>query len=126
MRPPTILIVEDEKPILDLITKYLLAEGFTVHAAHDGPSALTQARTVRPDLIILDIMLPGMDGLEVCRRAQQEFDVYVLMLTARAEEVDKIVGLSVGADDYLTKPFSPRELVARVKTILRRSRLGTR
>src|SRR6266487_3910779 len=122
MQSTTILVVDDEPPILDLIASYLRADGFTVHTAEDGPAALAQARAVRPDLIVLDVMLPGMDGLEVCRRIQQEFDVYVLMLTARAEEIDKIVGLSVGADDYLTKPFSPRELVARVKAILRRSR----
>src|SRR5437764_5379150 len=124
MQSATILVVDDEPPILDLIASYLRADGFTVHTADDGPAALAQARAVRPDLIVLDVMLPGMDGLEVCRRIQQEFDVYVLMLTARAEEIDKIVGLSVGADDYLTKPFSPRELVVRVKAILRRSRTG--
>ncbi len=118
----TILVVEDDPPIVDLITKYLGNEGYTVHVALDGSAALKQARAVKPDLIVLDVMLPGMDGLEVCRRIQQESDVYVLMLTARAEEVDKIVGLSVGADDYLTKPFSPRELVARVKAVLRRKR----
>jgi two-component system, OmpR family, alkaline phosphatase synthesis response regulator PhoP len=122
MQGATILVVEDEPPILDLIASYLRADGFGVHTARDGAEALAQARSVRPDLIVLDVMLPGMDGLEVCRRVQQEFDVYVLMLTARAEEIDKIVGLSVGADDYLTKPFSPRELVMRVKAILRRSR----
>ena len=122
MRGTTILIVEDEEPILDLISKYLIAEGFNVVTARDGISALSQARTSNPALIVLDVMLPGMDGLEVCRRIQQESDVYILMLTARTEEIDKVVGLSVGADDYLTKPFSPRELVARVKAILRRSR----
>jgi DNA-binding response OmpR family regulator len=127
MQSQTILVVDDEPPILDLIASYLRADGFNVHTAQDGPGALAQARAVRPDLIVLDVMLPGMDGMEVCRRIQQEFDVYILMLTARAEEIDKIVGLSVGADDYLTKPFSPRELVMRVKAILRRSRaLGPR
>jgi DNA-binding response OmpR family regulator len=127
MQSTTILVVDDEPPILDLIASYLRADGFSVHTAQDGPSALAQARALRPDLIVLDVMLPGMDGMEVCRRIQQEFDVYILMLTARAEEIDKIVGLSVGADDYLTKPFSPRELVMRVKAILRRSRaLGPR
>ncbi len=127
MQSTTILVVDDEPPILDLIASYLRADGFSVHTAQDGPAALAQARAVRPDLIVLDVMLPGMDGMEVCRRIQQEFDVYILMLTARAEEIDKIVGLSVGADDYLTKPFSPRELVMRVKAILRRSRaLGPR
>jgi two-component system alkaline phosphatase synthesis response regulator PhoP len=122
MRNATILVVEDDRPILNLIVSYLENDGYTVHAAHDGETALKLARSVRPDLIVLDVMLPGVDGLEVCRRVQQEIDVYVLMLTARAEEVDKVVGLSVGADDYLTKPFSPRELVARVKAILRRNR----
>jgi two-component system, OmpR family, alkaline phosphatase synthesis response regulator PhoP len=127
MQSATILIVDDEPPIVDLIASYLRADGFSVYTAQDGPGALAQARVVRPDLIVLDVMLPGMDGMEVCRRIQQEFDVYILMLTARAEEIDKIVGLSVGADDYLTKPFSPRELVMRVKAILRRSRaLGPR
>src|SRR5437763_5328912 len=127
MRGTTILVVEDEEPILELISKYLAAEGFTVVTARDGNAALAQARASHPALIVLDVLLPGMDGLEVCRRIQQESDVYILMLTARAEEIDKIVGLSVGADDYLTKPFSPRELVMRVKAILRRSRaLGLR
>src|SRR6266536_997939 len=125
MQSATILVVDDEPPILDLIASYLRADGFTVHTAEDGPAALAQARAVRPDLIVLDVMLPGMDGLEVCRRIQQEFDVYVLMLTARAEEIDRIVGLEVGADDYLTKPFSPRELVVRVRAMLRRPRRNT-
>ncbi|MBU6359737.1 MAG: response regulator transcription factor [Chloroflexi bacterium] len=123
LRKETILVVEDEIAILDLIAAYLRADGFTVHTAQDGNNALKQARATRPTLVILDVMLPGIDGLEVCKQLQAEQqDVYVLMLTARAEEVDKIVGLSVGADDYLTKPFSPRELVARVKAILRRRR----
>lgn len=122
MQSATILVVDDEPPILDLIASYLRADGFNVCTALDGPSALAQTRSQRPNLVVLDVMLPGMDGLEVCRRIQQEFDTYVLMLTARSEEIDKIVGLSVGADDYLTKPFSPRELVMRVKAILRRSR----
>src|SRR5919108_4975832 len=99
VREESILVVEDDPPILDLIVKYLSAEGFVVHTALDGPSALKQARAIKPNLIVLDVMLPGMDGLEVCRRIQQESDVYVLMLTARAEEIDKVVGLSVGADD---------------------------
>lgn len=122
MRSTTILVVDDEPPIVELIASYLRNDGFNVYTAFDGPSALDQARATRPDLIVLDVMLPGIDGMELCRRIQQEFDVYVLMLTARAEEIDKIVGLSVGADDYMTKPFSPRELVVRVKAILRRSR----
>lgn len=122
MESATILVVDDEEPIVDLVASYLSAEGFIVQRAHDGLSALNLARNMRPDLIVLDVMLPGIDGLEVCRRLQQENPVYILMLTARAEEVDKLIGLSIGADDYLTKPFSPRELVARVKAILRRQR----
>ena len=110
----TILVVEDEEPILNLVVAYLQAEGFAVRTARDGMQALAEARSARPDLVVLDLLLPTLDGLEVCRRLQQEGGPYVLMLTARAEEVDKVVGLSVGADDYLTKPFSPRELVARV------------
>lgn len=119
-----ILVVDDEAAILKSVRAYLEQEGYTVLAAVDGPTALKEARTARPDLIVLDVMLPGMDGLEVLRRLRQESDVYVLMLTAKAEETDKVVGLMVGADDYLTKPFSPRELVARVKAILRRGRTG--
>ena len=119
-----ILVVDDEPNIVNTVQAYLEKEGYTVYTALDGPSALRAARTFRPDLIVLDIMLPGMDGLEVLRRLRQESDVYVLMLTAKADETDKIVGLSVGADDYLTKPFSPRELVARVTAILRRERGG--
>ena len=117
-----ILVVDDEGPLVDLVTRYLRREGYDVLAAGDGLAALDLARTNRPDLIILDLMLPGLDGLEVCRRLRQFSDAYVLMLTAKAEEIDKVVGLTVGADDYLTKPFSPRELVARVKALLRRSR----
>lgn len=125
MEAATILVVDDEYPIVDLVASYLEAEGFAVHRAYDGPHALTIARAVRPDLVVLDVMLPGLDGVEVCRRLHQETAVYVLMLTARTDEVDKLIGLSVGADDYLTKPFSPRELVARVKAILRRNRAAT-
>jgi two-component system alkaline phosphatase synthesis response regulator PhoP len=117
-----ILVVDDEPTILKTVQAYLEQQGYTVHTAPDGPTALKAARAFRPDLIVLDIMLPRMDGLEVLRRLRQESDVYVLMLTARADETDKVVGLTVGADDYLTKPFSPRELVARVKAILRRDR----
>jgi two-component system alkaline phosphatase synthesis response regulator PhoP len=115
-------VVDDERNIVDLLRGYLEREGYDVDAAFDGPAALELARERKPDLIVLDLMLPGLDGIEVCRRLRQFSDAYVLMLTARAEEVDKIVGLSVGADDYLTKPFSPRELVARVKAMLRRPR----
>lgn len=122
--PATILVVEDEEPIRDLIVAYLKADGYIVRVARDGLEALTLARLNRPDLVILDLLLPSMDGLEVCQKLQAEGGPYILMLTARAEEIDKVVGLSVGADDYMTKPFSPRELTARVKAILRRSRHG--
>ncbi len=117
-----ILIVEDEPPIANTVRAYLEQEGYQVEVAQDGPSGLKAARRLRPDVVILDILLPEMDGLEVLRRLRQESEVYVIMLTARADEVDKIVGLSLGADDYVTKPFSPRELVARVKALLRRGR----
>jgi len=119
-----ILVVDDEPIIVKTVQAYLEKEGYAVHTALDGPAALKAARAFRPDLIVLDIMLPGLNGIEVLRRLRQESDVYVLMLTAKADETDKIVGLTVGADDYLTKPFSPRELVARVKAILRRGRGG--
>jgi two-component system alkaline phosphatase synthesis response regulator PhoP len=124
-RAVTVLVVDDEQNLVELVRSYLEQDGFAVLTASDGLSALELVRTQQPDLIVLDLMLPGLDGLEVCRRLRQVSDAYVLMLTARAEEVDKIVGLSVGADDYLTKPFSPRELVARVKAMLRRPRRGT-
>lgn len=117
-----VLVVDDEQPIVDLIRGYLEREGFEVVTAFDGQRALELARSERPDLVILDLMLPGIDGLEVCRQLRQFSDAYVLMLTARTEEVDRIVGLTVGADDYVTKPFSPRELVARVRAMLRRPR----
>lgn len=116
----TILVIDDEQNILNLVTAYLRAEGYTVHTATDGPTGLKAAQTLKPDLVVLDVMLPGMDGIEVLTRLRRESDVYVIMLTAKSEETDKIIGLSVGADDYLTKPFSPRELVARVKAALRR------
>ena len=115
-----ILVIDDEQDILDLVTAYLESEGYDVRTAQDGQAGLEVARRFEPDLIVLDIMLPGMDGMQVLARLRRESEVYVIMLTARAEETDKIVGLSVGADDYVTKPFSPRELVARVKAALRR------
>ena len=118
----SVLIVDDEPNLVELVRGYLEREGFRVQTAADGPAALEITRLERPDLIILDVMLPGMDGLEVCRRLRQFSDAYVLMLTAKVDEVDKVVGLAVGADDYVTKPFSPRELVARVKAMLRRPR----
>jgi two-component system alkaline phosphatase synthesis response regulator PhoP len=120
MTKPKILVIDDEQSILNLITAYLKPEGYEVYTAADGTSGLHAARTYKPDLIILDIMLPGMDGVELLTRLRRESDVYVIMLTAKTEETDKIVGLSVGADDYVTKPFSPRELVARIKAALRR------
>jgi two-component system alkaline phosphatase synthesis response regulator PhoP len=120
MSKATILIIDDEQNILNVVTAYLEAEGYTVHTAMDGLKGLKAARTLKPDLIILDIMLPGIDGLELLQRLRRQSDVYVIMLTAKSEETDKIIGLSVGADDYLTKPFSTRELVARVKAALRR------
>ncbi|HXF82841.1 MAG TPA: response regulator transcription factor [bacterium] len=119
---PKVLIVDDEESIVDLLRSYLTNEGFQVEAATDGPTALARARTFRPDVVVLDIMLPGLDGVEVLRQLRAESPVYVIMLTAKAEEADKVVGLSVGADDYVTKPFSPRELTARIRAILRRGR----
>jgi two-component system alkaline phosphatase synthesis response regulator PhoP len=117
-------VVDDEQSIIDLVTAYLRKDGYEVHTAMDGPAGLKAARAFKPDLIVLDIMLPGMDGIELLSQLRRESDVYVIMLTAKSEETDKIVGLAVGADDYLTKPFSPRELVARVKAALRRLRVG--
>lgn len=115
-----ILVVDDEPSITNLVSAYLKPEGYEVFIATDGNAGLKAARAYKPDLVILDVMLPGMDGIELLSRLRRESDVYVIMLTARTEETDKIVGLSVGADDYVTKPFSPRELVARVKAALRR------
>jgi len=115
-----ILVIDDEPSIINLISAYLKPEGYEVYTASDGTSGLKAARAYKPDLILLDIMLPGMDGLEILARLRRESNVYVILLTARTEETDKIVGLSVGADDYVTKPFSPRELVARIKAALRR------
>ncbi len=117
-----ILVVDDEENIRNLVKAYLEAEGYTVYAALDGPQGLALFRRYRPELVILDVMLPGMDGFDVLQDIRRESEVYVLMLTARSEEPDRVVGLTIGADDYLTKPFSPRELVARVKAILRRGR----
>ncbi|MEI7771751.1 MAG: response regulator transcription factor [Chloroflexales bacterium] len=121
---PTVLIVDDEERLRDLLHTYLSQAGFAVLLAADGAGALALAQQHRPDVVVLDLMLPGIDGLEVCRQLRRFSDAYVLMLTARAEEIDRVVGLEVGADDYLTKPFSPRELVARVRAMLRRPRGG--
>jgi DNA-binding response OmpR family regulator len=124
LRPHRILVVDDEPPIVELVTGYLEREGWLVSTASDGLAALERARADDPDVLILDVMLPGIDGIEVCRRLRTFSDAYVLMLTARGEEIDRIMGLTVGADDYLVKPFSPREVVARVKALLRRPRGG--
>ncbi|HYL39713.1 MAG TPA: response regulator transcription factor [Candidatus Binatus sp.] len=120
-----VLVVDDEAPIRQLLRGYLEGEYFEVVEAGDGPSAIASAREQAPDVVILDVMLPGIDGVEVCRQLRTFTDAYVLMLTARSEEIDRIIGLTVGADDYLVKPFSPRELVARVKALLRRPRAET-
>ncbi len=119
-----VLVVDDERPLARVVGSYLEAEGFAVDLAHDGPAAVEAARGTDPELVVLDVMLPGFDGIEACRRIRQFSDCYIIMLTARDEEIDKVVGLSVGADDYLVKPFSPRELVARVRAMLRRPRTG--
>lgn len=124
MTPPRVLVVDDEAPIRALIRGYLEAEAFEVEEAADGADALGRIRAEAPDVVVLDVMLPGLDGIEVCRQIRMFSDAYVLMLTARSEEIDRIVGLTVGADDYLVKPFSPRELVARIKALLRRPRSG--
>ena len=117
-----VLVVDDEEPIRDLVSRYLAREGLGVLTAADGDDALETVRRERPDVVVLDLNLPGLAGLEVCRRLRVFSDAYVLMLTARGEEIDRVVGLSVGADDYLVKPFSPRELAARVQALLRRPR----
>jgi DNA-binding response OmpR family regulator len=116
------LVVDDEPSLVRAVAEYLRHEGYTVDTAGDGDTALAAARTAPPDVVVLDLMLPGIDGVEVCRQLRTFSDAYVIMLTARTDEVDTLIGLSVGADDYLTKPFSPRELVARVKAMLRRPR----
>ena len=117
----TVLVVEDEASIASFISLYLKNAGYRVRAVSSGGDALAQVELEQPALIVLDLMLPDMDGIDVCRRIRQRKDIPILMLTARDEDVDKIIGLEVGADDYMTKPFNPRELVARVKSILRRS-----
>jgi two-component system alkaline phosphatase synthesis response regulator PhoP len=119
-----ILVIDDEPSIINLVSAYLRPEGYEVQTALDGAAGLKAARAFKPDLVILDIMLPGMDGLELLSRLRRESQVYVILLTAKTEETDKIVGLSVGADDYVTKPFSPRELTARVRAALRRLQAG--
>lgn len=124
-RVPVVLVVDDEAPIREVIRRYLTAEGFQVVEAADGGSALEQFDAHAPDVVVLDVMMPGIDGIEVLRRIRTRSDAYVMMVTARTEETDRLIGLSVGADDYMSKPFSPRELVARVKVLQRRPRLGS-
>jgi DNA-binding response OmpR family regulator len=122
--PAQVLVADDDPRQAEVVRRYLAAEDFEVVVVHDGREALAQARKLRPDLLVLDVMMPGLDGLQVCRTLRQESDILVLMLTARATEDDLLRGLELGADDYLTKPFSPRELVARVHTLLRRAGRG--
>ncbi len=119
-----VLVVDDEPQIVKVVKAYLEKSGFQVATATDGPGALTAFEREKPGFIILDLNLPGMDGLDVCRSIRRQSDVPILMLTARVEEMDKLIGLEIGADDYVIKPFSPREVVARVRTILRRSSAG--
>jgi DNA-binding response OmpR family regulator len=122
--PAQVLVADDDPRQAEVVRRYLAAEDFEVVVVHDGREALAQARKLRPDLLVLDVMMPGLDGLQVCRTLRQESDILVLMLTARATEDDLLRGLELGADDYLTKPFSPRELMARVHTLLRRAGRG--
>jgi DNA-binding response OmpR family regulator len=118
----TILVVDDEKNIVQLVRMYLANEGYEVEVAQTGAEALDKARQVKPSLIVLDLMLPQINGLDVCKQLRHESDVPIIILTARGDDVDRIVGLEIGADDYISKPFNPRELVARVKAVLRRAR----
>ena len=117
----TVLVVEDEPKILEVVRDYLVDAGFSVATAADGPAALDRARAVAPDLVVLDLGLPGLDGIDVARELHRRSPVPIIMLTARGDEVDRVLGLELGADDYLVKPFSPRELVARVRAVLRRT-----
>jgi DNA-binding response OmpR family regulator len=119
-----VLVVDDEQSLAKVVASYLERDGHEVHCVFDGPTAVSAARHTDPDVVVLDLGLPGLDGIEVCRQIRTFSDCYVLMLTARDEEVDKLVGLGVGADDYVTKPFSPRELVIRVRVLLRRPRVA--
>jgi len=119
--PKKILLVDDEPQILEICRDYLKKSGYDVVSASDGAQGLSTARREKPDLIVLDLMMPEMDGLDLCRAIRRESNVPIIMLTARVEETDKLIGLELGADDYMTKPFSPRELVARVKVVLRRA-----
>jgi DNA-binding response OmpR family regulator len=120
-----VLVADDDPRQAEVVRRYLTADGHQAHVVHDGQAALDEARRLRPDLLVLDVMMPGLDGLRVCRTLRQESDLLVLMLTARTAEEDLLLGLELGADDYLTKPYSPRELMARVRTLLRRAPRGT-
>jgi DNA-binding response OmpR family regulator len=122
MKPHRVLVVDDEEQIRSLVSSYLTADGFAVFEAENGDEAIAAVERHHPDVVVLDVRMPGTDGLEALRAIRRTSDVYVIMLTARTEETDRIVGLSLGADDYVTKPFSPRELVARVQAVLRRAR----
>ena len=117
-----VLVVEDEKPLAQIVADYLTKGGYHAIQVHNGPDGVTAAREIDPDLVVLDLGLPGLDGVEVCREIRTFSDCYIIMVTARDDEVDKLIGLGVGADDYITKPFSPRELIARIQTALRRPR----
>jgi two-component system response regulator ResD len=121
MTQDRVLVVEDEPMVAEVVERYLRRDGYSVNVVHDGSVAMDAVDSFQPDLIVLDLMLPGTDGMEICRRVRARSATPIVMLTARGEEVDKLVGLQIGADDYLTKPFSPRELVARVKAVLRRA-----
>ncbi|HAK73825.1 MAG TPA: DNA-binding response regulator [Sporomusaceae bacterium] len=125
MMQPTVLIIDDDSKLTQLVQTYFLKENFSTYIGHDGYQALQLVREKKPDIVILDLMLPGLNGWEVCRQIRKESDVPILMLTARDEENDRLVGLEMGADDYVTKPFSPREVVARAKAILRRTQKGS-
>jgi DNA-binding response OmpR family regulator len=122
---PRVLVVDDDPTVSEVVSRYLQSAGFAVTVAGDGPSALEQAAAVSPDLVVLDLLLPGIDGLEVCRRLRETSPVPVVMLTALGQESDRVLGLETGADDYVTKPFSPRELVLRVQSVLRRAAVAT-
>ena len=124
MPDATVLVVDDERNITELVRMYLRADGFRVETASSGEQALEKVRSSCPDVVVLDLMMPGLDGWEVCRRLRASANTPIIMLTARTDDVDKIVGLELGADDYVTKPFNPRELVARVKAVLRRYQAG--
>ena len=123
--PATVLVIEDEKPLADMVVAYLARAGYQTLIAHTGPAGVQAARESRPEVVILDLGLPGLDGIEVCRQIRTFSDCYVIVATARSDEIDTLIGLSVGADDSVTKPFSVRELVARVQTVLRRPRTAS-